>query len=73
MEIGWQAARYSWCWFWSRGASQDLRDAENELEKRRQAAEEFEVQITEARVQLAQMEGKVFELVSLILCEVKPI
>jgi hypothetical protein len=63
IQIGYQVAKLGWSWFWTRNASQDLRVAQEEVEQRRRAAEEYEVRIADAQIQLAKMNGKVFELV----------
>jgi hypothetical protein len=69
IQIGYQVARLGWSWFWSRNASQDLKVAQEEVEQRRRAAEEYEVRISDAQIQLAKMNGKVFELASVYFTE----
>jgi hypothetical protein len=61
-SIAWQAAKIGWCWFWS--AARDLKAAKEAVEQRRQATEEFEIQIANAQIQLANCDSKVFALVS---------
>jgi hypothetical protein len=63
-EIVWQATKFSWSWFWTRGASQDARSAQDEAEQRQRAAEAFEVLISDAQVDLSYKNAKFGDLVS---------